>query len=73
MLKTGDPCPCCGQPIKTNDPATLALLTYIQDNKCNKRRFYEFVSRVGEIGLDAVIEEVKSMEINYQEREQEAT
>lgn len=29
-LKTGDPCPCCGQPIKTRDPDVLALLTMIQ-------------------------------------------
>lgn len=28
-LRTGDPCPCCGQPIKTRDPETLYLLTWI--------------------------------------------
>lgn len=30
LLKTGDPCPCCGQKIKTKDPATLYLLSWIQ-------------------------------------------
>lgn len=28
-LKTGDTCPCCGQPISTDDPAKLELLTDI--------------------------------------------
>lgn len=32
MLKPGDPCPCCGQPIKTRDPEILRLLTYIRDS-----------------------------------------
>lgn len=31
MLRTGDPCPCCGQPIKTMDPVLLRLLTLIRD------------------------------------------
>lgn len=31
MLQTGDPCPCCGQPIKTTDPVLLRLLTCIRD------------------------------------------
>ena len=29
MLKTGDPCPCCGQPIETKDGETLYLLSWI--------------------------------------------
>lgn len=29
ILKPGDPCPCCGQPIKTTDPEALLLLSYI--------------------------------------------
>ena len=29
LLRTGDPCPCCGQPIKTKDPDLLYLLTWI--------------------------------------------
>ena len=33
MLKTGDPCPCCGQPIKARDPDLLRLLTYIRDRR----------------------------------------
>lgn len=31
MLKPGDVCPCCGQPIKTHDPAALYLLSWIAD------------------------------------------
>ena len=31
ILRTGDPCPCCGQPIKTTDPFLLRLLTCIRD------------------------------------------
>ena len=31
ILKTGDPCPCCGQPIQTTDPITLGLLTVVKD------------------------------------------
>ena len=37
MLRPGDPCPCCGQPIKTKDPDILALLTHIRDSQCNVR------------------------------------
>lgn len=29
LLKPGDPCPCCGQPIRSRDPAVLELLTQI--------------------------------------------
>ena len=32
MLQTGDPCPCCGRPIKSEDPEVLALLTLIRDS-----------------------------------------
>ena len=28
-LRTGDPCPCCGQPIRTTDPQLLELLSRI--------------------------------------------
>ena len=31
ILRTGDPCPCCGQPIKTTDPVLLRLLTLMRD------------------------------------------
>ena len=33
MLKPGDPCPCCGEPIKTDDPFLLKILTDIADHK----------------------------------------
>lgn len=29
QLQRGDPCPCCGRPIKTNNPELLQLLTWI--------------------------------------------
>lgn len=29
--KKGDPCPCCGQPIKTDNPEALYLLSWIGD------------------------------------------
>ena len=28
LLKKGDPCPCCGQPIKTDDPERLMFLSW---------------------------------------------
>ncbi len=31
ILKTGDPCPFCGQPILTKDPHALRLLAAIAD------------------------------------------
>ena len=31
ILQTGDPCPCCGQPIKTTDPVLLRLLSFLRD------------------------------------------
>ena len=33
ILKPGDPCPCCGQPIKTRNPELLALLTQIAEKR----------------------------------------
>lgn len=29
FLKPGDPCPCCGEPIKTDDPDALLMLNWI--------------------------------------------
>ena len=43
MLQPGDPCPCCGQPIKTKDPDILALLTNIRDSQCNVREFMMYM------------------------------
>lgn len=31
MLRRGDPCPFCGQPIQATDPGLLHLLTYLRD------------------------------------------
>ena len=31
ILKTGDPCPCCGQPIQLTDPDALRLLALTAD------------------------------------------
>lgn len=30
-LKTGDPCPCCGQPIEYTDPDKLRMLAMVAD------------------------------------------
>lgn len=30
-LKTGDPCPCCGMPIKSTDPDKLRMLAMLAD------------------------------------------
>ena len=29
ILKKGDPCPCCGQPIQTSDRDVLLLLSWV--------------------------------------------
>lgn len=29
LLKPGDPCPCCGRPIKTSDPDKLLALSWL--------------------------------------------
>lgn len=42
-LRTGDPCPCCGQPIKTKDPDLLRLLTYIRDSRAVANAGHEFM------------------------------
>ena len=42
-LKQGDPCPCCGQPIKTTDPAILAFLSHVRDSGCNVREFMMYM------------------------------
>ena len=31
ILKTGDPCPCCGLPIRLTDPDALRLLSLTAD------------------------------------------
>ena len=38
ILKPGDLCPCCGQPIKTSDPEKLLLLSWIAWVKGEKSR-----------------------------------
>lgn len=30
-LKTGDPCPCCGRPIRYTDPDALRMLAMLAD------------------------------------------
>ena len=56
MLKPGDPCPCCGQPIKTSDPEILSLLTYILDSgACQEsynRLALAMVRRIGKGAAD---------------------
>lgn len=31
ILKPGDPCPCCGMPIKTDDPDRLLALNWLAE------------------------------------------
>ena len=31
ILRTGDPCPCCGQPIRLTQPEALRLLGIVAD------------------------------------------
>lgn len=38
LLKPGDPCPCCGQPIITDDPEALLALSWIAWMKDQKSR-----------------------------------
>ena len=46
MLKPGDPCPCCGQPIKTKDQDTLEFLTLIRDSGVNVREYMRYKEKV---------------------------
>lgn len=47
MLKPGDPCPCCGQPIKTKDPDILELLTYLNERGVNQSAVMEYIAAHG--------------------------
>lgn len=44
IFKTGDPCPCCGQPIQLTDPDALRLLALITDllGLPDERRQHEY-------------------------------
>ena len=33
LLRKGDPCPCCGSPIPTDNEVTLAFLTILAEKK----------------------------------------
>lgn len=46
-LKQGDPCPCCGQPIKTKDPEILELLTYIMERSVNQTAVVDYLAAHG--------------------------
>ena len=52
MLKTGDPCPCCGEPIKTGDPLLLKILTDIADHKIDLISLDEVHAILEEGGAD---------------------
>ena len=41
ILRPGDPCPCCGQPIKTDDPDMLMVLSWIAWMKDGKGGAHE--------------------------------
>lgn len=42
-LKTGDPCPCCGQPIKWRKPRILQLLTYAAEGELTRAGLEELL------------------------------
>lgn len=49
ILRTGDPCPCCGQPIKTTNPALLRLLNLMRDvmlQHCSREKEDDYGSAV---------------------------
>ena len=43
VLKTGDPCPCCGQPIKWKNPRILQLLTYAAEGELTHKGLAELL------------------------------
>ena len=48
ILKKGDRCPCCGEPIKTNDSDALMILSWIADKgrlptKAEAQEFYKML------------------------------
>lgn len=49
ILRTGDPCPCCGQPIKTTNPILLQLLTLMRNvmlQHCSREKEDDYGSAV---------------------------
>ena len=51
ILKPGEPCPCCGQPIKEGLPTeTMILLSWLQDGK-------ELLEATGEFKENSVVQE----------------
>lgn len=52
LLKTGDPCPCCGKPIKTKDPDTLLLLSLIRDNIKYRAAVADAIAEIRETDTD---------------------
>lgn len=49
-LKTGDPCPCCGQPIKWKNPRILQLLTYAAEGELTRSGLDEMLGLVEQEG-----------------------
>lgn len=52
LLKTGDPCPCCGEPIKTKDPDALLLLSLIRDNIKYRAAVADAIAEIRETDTD---------------------
>ena len=51
ILKPGEPCPCCGQPIKEGLPTeTMILLSWLQEGK-------ELLEATGECKENSVVQE----------------
>lgn len=47
-LKTGDLCPCCGQPIRWRNERLLQLLTYAADGELTHKGLEEMLNLMDE-------------------------
>lgn len=47
-LRTGDLCPCCGQPIKWKNPRILQLLTYAAEGELTQSGLDELLELTAE-------------------------
>ena len=48
VLKTGDPCPCCGQPIRWKNERILQLLTYASEGELTYAGLEEMLALMDE-------------------------
>lgn len=53
LLKPGDPCPCCGKPIKTRDPERLELINLYANMAAQRREKEESDDRTDPASYNA--------------------